>query len=88
MAQTGAGPGGSAATENRTIGTSPKAIAATIAAFVAPLVVRLIAELFDISIEQDAIEGLILAAVAAVSAFAAARAAKPGNVQRVPKDRA
>lgn len=64
-----------------TVGLSPKAGAAGAAALIAPLVVRLAADLFNIEVESTVVETLILAVVAAGSAIFAAYKARPGTVK-------
>ena len=61
-------------------GVSPKTTSAALAALVAPLVARLLGDLLGVEVDSETAEGLILAGIAAVSAFAAAYAAPPGNV--------
>jgi di/tricarboxylate transporter len=73
------------AAQKKTVGVSPKTTAAAAAALVAPLVARLLGDLVGIEIDSETAEGLILAGVAAVSAFAAAYAAPPGRVATAPK---
>jgi hypothetical protein len=76
------------AAKKKQVGISPKTSAAAVAALVAPLVARLLGDVFGVEVDSETAEGLILAAVAAVSAFAAAYAAPPGQVATVPKPRA
>jgi hypothetical protein len=75
------------AAQKKTVGVSPKTTAAAVAALVAPLVARLLGDLVGVEIDSETAEGLILATVAAVSAFAAAWAAPPGVVvaEREPR---
>ena len=68
------------AAEKKTVGVSPKTQAAGAAALVAPLVARLLADVFGIEVDSETVEGLVLAGIAAVSAFAAAYAAPSGAV--------
>jgi hypothetical protein len=73
------------AAQKKTVGVSPKTTAAAVAALVAPLVARLLGDLVGVEIDSETTEGLILAAIAAVSSFTAAYAAPPGNVATAPK---
>ena len=68
------------AAKKKTVGVSPKAPAAALAGLVAPLVARMVADAFGVEVDSETVEGLILAGIAAVSAFAAAYAAPPGAV--------
>lgn len=70
------------ASDNKTVGLSPKAPTAAVAALVAPLVARLIADALDIEVDSETVEGLILAGIAALGALGGAYAAKPGSVVR------
>lgn len=68
------------AAKKRTKGVSPKAPAASVAALAAPLVARLLGDALGVDVGSEAAEGIILAAIAGVSALAAAFVAPPGNV--------
>jgi hypothetical protein len=58
---------------------SPKTAAAGAAALLAPLIARVLADVFEIDVDSETVEGLILASIAAISAFAAAYATPPGE---------
>lgn len=64
----------------KTSGVSPKATNASIAALAAPLLARLLASLFGLEVDSEALEGGILAVIAAGAALLAAYRSKPGTV--------
>jgi hypothetical protein len=69
--------------KNRTVGVSPKAPSAMVAALLAPLVARVLADLVGIDVDSEVAEGLILAVIAGLGALAGAAAAPPGDVVAV-----
>lgn len=69
-----------AAAKKKTVGIAPKTSAAAVAALAGPLVARALASALGVEVDDETAEGLILAGIAAVSAFVAAYAAPPGTV--------
>jgi hypothetical protein len=65
---------------------SPKTAAAGAAALLAPLIARVLADVFEIDVDSETVEGLILASIAAISAFAAAYSTPPGETVTTVKN--
>lgn len=74
------------ANEPRTVGLSPKTIAATITAYVATLLVGFLATKVGIDIDVDTAAALLLPVVTAAVTFIASYFSKPGPVVNVPKE--
>lgn len=64
----------------KTVGVAPKTGAAAVAALAAPLLARALGDALGVEVDSETVEGLVLAGIAAVSAFAAAYWAPPGQV--------
>jgi hypothetical protein len=64
-----------------TVGISPKVQAGAAGAFLTPLVARLVADLFGIEVDEEALEAFLTALFALLGAATAAYVAPPGKVK-------
>jgi hypothetical protein len=67
-------------TDQRTVGVSPKAVAAAVTTFVASVAVGFVANKVGLGVDVDTLEAILLPVVTAVVTFVVSYAAKPGLV--------
>jgi hypothetical protein len=66
--------------EQKTVGVSPKAVAAAVTTFVATVAVGFIANKVGLGVDVETLEAILLPVVTAIVTFAVSYAAKPGLV--------
>lgn len=72
--------------KQETVGTSPKAIAAALAALIAPVIVGFVLDQFGVDVDVNLVAAILGSVILAVITFIAAKVAPPGKVVEVRKD--
>lgn len=72
--------------KQETVGTSPKAIAAALAALIAPVIVGFVLDQFGVDVDVNLVAAILGSVILAVITFIAAKVAPPGKVVEVSKD--
>jgi hypothetical protein len=73
-------------TKQETVGTSPKAIAASLAALIAPIVAGVVLNALGVEVDVDTVAAILGPLFLGIITFIAARLASPGKVVEVPVD--